>query len=240
MPAAATSAAMAAWSAGESMPRLTQWLAVAPRSNPDCRTSAAKSRRSSRWGSSVSSVWRSMGRPVSAATCEAGFEAAERVRVDVRAAAHDVGTRVHGVTQPGPLLGSLGAAHGWRDEGHHLEVEAAGERLADRGQCLDAAQADVRRDIDVGADRGGPVGQQQQGSPGGPLDHVVDAERGPEVGPGGDGAGQVVGRVLDPVGGQRLVEVGVRLGRRRQQEVAARGRARPRPRGRRATGRCRR
>ena len=76
MPAAAASAATAAWVSGGAMPRLTQWLAATGWANPVLCTVRAMSRRFSIVGSRVSSVCRSTGRAASRAAVKATSMAA--------------------------------------------------------------------------------------------------------------------------------------------------------------------
>ena len=65
-----------------------------------------------------------------------------------------------------------------------------------------------------------PLATIMRGRPLGPLGDVGDGERRPVGVHGDDGAGQVAGGVGDPFGQEGLVEVGVRLRRRGQQQVA--------------------
>ncbi len=68
MPASATSPATSSWTLGGCMPRVTQWLAATSPPNPESITCRASSRRVSTDGSSISSTWRSMPIPASAAS----------------------------------------------------------------------------------------------------------------------------------------------------------------------------
>ncbi len=172
-------------------------------------------------GSRVSSVCRSTPTPASAA-------ASTHTRVGARVSASMWGAPP---TRSAPAVAARPpAACGWGrrsdpDSGSPISATicrsssgASSSRTQHEG--LDRPQADVAADVDVGAHRRRARGHAQQRRLPGPHDDVVDRLGPAVVAPGDDGAGQVAGRVGDPLADERLVEVGVRLGRGRQQQVA--------------------
>jgi hypothetical protein len=144
----------------------------------------------------------------------------DRARIQVGTATHDVGAQFHRRPQHRPYLGALRSGELDR-QGDELQVDEVTQPLAHLQQRLDRADADRLVDADVGADGGGAIGQTQQCSLGGPGNKVLLRDRRLVVQPGVDGAAQVASGVGDAIGRQRRVEVGVRLGRGRQQQVAA-------------------
>jgi len=149
------------------------------------------------------------------------LEAGDRVGVEVRAAAHHVDACLHRLAEQRPVGGTACARHGPLDEGHELEVDLVAEGSLGRQHALHGGEPDAGAEVHVGADGGAAVGEQPPGPLLGPPGDVGGGERGLEGHPRVDGAEQVAGGVRHQVGGERLVEVGVRLGRRGQQEAAA-------------------
>ena len=64
-------------------------------------------------------------------------------------------------------------------QGHDLHVDDVGDPVADLDQRLDAAQAVVERDVDVGPHGAVALAGEQAGRPFGPLGRVLDVERRP-------------------------------------------------------------
>ena len=228
-PAAATSSATRCCSACGRWPRLTQWLAVAGWANP-ASTARHSSPSPSTVGSSVSSVWRSTPTPKSAATPSRTSVAAAEVVVEMRTAADEVGAGGHGLAQQRPLVGAADAGHRPPAQGDDLDRDEVPESLAHGGEGLDAAQAVLQGDVDVGADRDVAVVRHQSRRPLGPFGDVGDRGQVTARRHRLDRTHQIARRIGDPLGQERLVEVGVRLDRRRQRAVDRRDRSPRRPR----------
>ena len=101
-----------------------------------------------------------------------------------------------------------------------LDVDHVGDAALDLEQRLDAAQPVLLRRVGVGADGGEPVGGHQPRRPFRPFDDVGHVEQMPVGLHRQDRAHQVAGRVLDALGEERLVEVGVGLDGGGEQQVA--------------------
>ena len=143
-----------------------------------------------------------------------------RLALEVRAAADEVGAGLERLAEQCPVRGPGGAGHRPAAQRDDLHVDHVGDALLDLEQRLDAAQPVLLRRVGVGADGGEPVGGHQPGRPFGPLDDVGHVEQVPAGLHGEDRAHQVAGRVLDPLGEERLVEVGVGLDGGREQQMA--------------------
>ena len=138
---------------------------------------------------------------------------------EVRAATDQVGACRDRVAQQRPLGGAVRAGQRPAGEGDDLDVDHVADSGPHRGQRLDAAQPVLERHVDVGADGTEAVARHQAG---GTLGTLGDVRRRREVPTGGhrlDRSHQVAGRVLDALGEERLVEVGVWFDRGRQQEM---------------------
>ncbi len=143
-----------------------------------------------------------------------------RVGVEVGAAAHDVGAGLHGVAQGGPVPRSCHTRQRARRQRDDLEVEEPGEVLAHLLERLDRPNAEVSGDVDVGANGRDAETEVDARGPFGALGDVVDGQARAVGEPGDDGADEIARGVVDPVGGEGLVEVRVRFGRRRKDQVA--------------------
>ena len=113
--------------------------------------------------------------------CRAGRRSASRPRslVEVRAATDEVGAGGHRLAQQRPLVGAADAGHrpaAQRDDLDRRSGRRSRSRTAD--ERLDAAQAVLQGDVDVGTDRDVAVVRHQPGRPLGPLGDVGDASSG--------------------------------------------------------------
>ena len=73
--------------------------------------------------------------------------------------ATDIDPRLQRLAQQQPVFLALGSGGGPAGEPDDLQVQPVDQLVPQREQRLDAAQADVGADIDMGADGGAPVGQ---------------------------------------------------------------------------------
>lgn len=132
-----------------------------------------------------------------------GLGVARRVGIGVRTAADDVGAQVHGFAEQDETVGARGTGerpgHG---HGGHLGEPAEGAGGLQHG--FERREARGGRDAHLGTQCGGSVAELEKGGLGGAAPDVTG----------------VRARVLGD-GGERGVAVGMRLGRGREQEVAA-------------------
>ncbi len=227
-PAAATSSATRRCSACGRWPRLTQWLAVAGWANP-ASTARHSSLSPSTVGSSVSSVWRSTPTPKSVGDAEQDIGRRTEVVVEMRTPTDEVGTGGHRLAQQRPLVGAADAGHRPAAQGDDLDRDEVAEPFAHGDEGLDAAQAVLQGDVDVGADRDVAVVRHQSGRPLGPFGDVVDRRQMTARRHRLDRTHQIARRIGDAFGQERLVEVGVRLDRGRQRAADRRDRSPRRP-----------
>jgi hypothetical protein len=150
---------------------------------------------------------------------DAELQAGPGVGVELGAAADRVGATGHRLAKRRAVVRAGRAAERRAWQGDQLQVELAAERLAHLDQRVEGAHADGPVDVDVAADRGGAVAEQQQGGPGRALHHVAPGDRRPLRLPCRDGAAQVARPVARAPSREGLVEMGVRLGGRGQQQV---------------------
>ena len=87
--------------------------------------------------------------------------------------------------------------------------------MAHFDQRLDGGQPCSRCEIDVGADRGAAVGGEQAGRTLGAFDGVGEGDGVAGQLHGHDRAEEIAGGILDALGQEGLVEMGVRFGERR-------------------------
>ena len=154
------------------------------------------------------------GQPQLAGELEAERLHRHRVGGQVRDAADHVGPGGHRFAQQGPV----GPRREQRDD---LQVEHVGEPCAHLGQRGDAHDLHVVGHVDMGTDRRTTVGKESSGGPLGAFDDVVEGELWAVGRPRLDRPLQVARGVRHAVGAERLVEVGVGLGRRREQQPPA-------------------
>jgi hypothetical protein len=160
------------------------------------------------------------GMPVGGGQLEGVLDGRHRLRLEVGTAADDVGAHLHRLIEGGPVAHAELAGGRHAVEGDDLEVDHVLDGAPGADQCLDAPRADVDADVDMRANGRDAVGGQHPHCPLGPLGDVIHGERGPVGEPRLDGAEEIARGIRHAIGRQRLVEVGVGLGRRRQQEVA--------------------
>ncbi len=142
-----------------------------------------------------------------------------RVVIEVRCPADNIEAPVERIEQCGSVPGAGPATGREADQTDELEFDPPGQRRAGLDQGIDRGGAGVGTDVDVGSDRGGPVGEAHERRPGGPFEEVGVRDR-PTMGdPGPDRPTEITVGVGDPIGGQRLVEMGVGLGRGRQHQI---------------------
>ena len=208
---------------GSCIPRLTQWLAVTGCSNPSehhawrGRPGRARRHRASR---------RCAGRrrhPDPSAVCrKTSVASADRAspsrcgQPPTRSAPASSASRssARWSAPSGPMTGQPHRAT-------ISSVDDVGDAPADLGQRLDAAQTVLRRGVGVACGRPvKPLAAISRAARSARSIDLVDVEEVPVRAHRVDRPHQVAGRVLDPLGEERLVEVGVRLDRGRQQELA--------------------
>ena len=143
-----------------------------------------------------------------------------RLALEVRAAADEVGPGLERLAEKGSVRGPGDARHRPAAQGHDLHVDHVGDPTLDLEQRLDAAQSVLLRRVGVGAYGGEPVGGHQPRRPFRPFDDVGHVEQVPVGLHRQDRTHQVAGRVLDPLGEERLVEVGMGLDGGGEQQVA--------------------
>ena len=194
-----------------SVPSRTQCPALTGAVQP---TTARASTSSVTSQSRLSSVWMSTPTPCVPRRLEQPGQLGERVGCQVRRAADEVDARgERGLVVLG--RGQVAA------ERHQLEVEQAAQLLAHPDQGVHAAQrVGPGQQVDVAADRGRAVREHRQRLGPGAVRDLVDRHLVRVRVPRLDREPQVAHRRPDRVPGERLVEVGVRVGRRRQQQEA--------------------
>ena len=101
-----------------------------------------------------------------------------------------------------------------------LDVDDVAELVSHLDEGFHAAQPDDAAQISVRPDRGEAVRDAGQHGASGPVSDVLFGERRPRGLPCRDGAEQVASGVDHPISSQRLVEMGVRLGRSGQEHEA--------------------
>ena len=144
----------------------------------------------------------------------------DRPVLEVRAAADEIGTPRDRLAQEGPLVGPLRSGDRPAAQGDDLDVDQIDDASAHLDERLHAEQAVVDGGVDVRADEPEAVGRHQPGGPLGPFDGVGEIDRRAGRDHRVDRAEQVAALVGQALGEERLVEVGVRLGRGREEEPA--------------------
>ena len=144
----------------------------------------------------------------------------DRIGVEMGTAADEVDPGGDGVAEQRPGVRTRPAGDRPRRERHDLQVDEVADALADQQQGFDRAQPVVHRDVGVAADDGHAVGRHQSSRSLGPFRDVVDGDQVTVALHGEDRAHQIAGRVLDPLGQERLVEVSVGLDERRHEQVS--------------------
>ncbi len=189
------------------MPRLTQWLAVARCGKPAPTRPQVLVR--------VEVDRAAGGRRLR----EHDLDVPGRVRVDVRRAPGDVGAHRERLAQEHPVrgAGNAGERVGERDD---LDVHELPQLVAHAEERLDRAQLDPLPDVDVRPDRRRPVREEHARGPARPLGDVLDAQRLAVRVPSPDRREELGELAAEAVGGERLVEVRVRLGERGHEQVA--------------------
>ena len=189
--------------------------------SPCCDTSRAKSRSPSTSGSRVSSVWRSIGRPAAAAASKHASRQPRRSSSRCGQPPVTSTPMVERLAQQRAVVRARRARGRKRDQRHDLDVDEVAQLLADLDERLHAAQPDHAAQVAVRADRGVARSRRRRApARRGAVDDVVLREGRPGGVPRLDRAEQVSGAVDHPIRGQRLVEVRMGFGRRREQHVS--------------------
>ena len=222
MPAAATCSATSRWRCSGCMPRLTQWLAVTPWGKPVASTRSARSSRPQH-----RRVERLVGVQVDAAArprrrSSAAVVGRVRVGLEVRAAADEVDAHGDRLAQQGALVGAAVADDRPARRSATIWMST---RSRSRSRTSTSASTDVSRLPSVTstcvriAVQPLAASSRAARSARSIVSSSVIESRGRVHRQ--DRAQQVAGRVGDPLGEERLVEVGVRLGERREQTSVA-------------------
>ena len=204
------------------MPRLTQWLAATPPAETRCFDAArqvAKREHVRVEGLVGVQVDRRRG---ATGGLDDDVDRPDTIGLEVRAAPHHTGAETRAVVQRPHVLVRTRTGHRGVHERDELDVHQVAEvrRCFLRGD--EVADPGARSRVDVRSHRGDPVEEQllERGSDAG--DHVVVREHPLEFGgdPGVDRPEEVARRVRYLLGGQRLVDVCMRFGHRRQDQPA--------------------
>ena len=152
---------------------------------------------------------------------QANLHMTDRVGVDVRSASDHVDPELERPSQPGPVVGARGIGE-WVAQSHHLQVNQPPQPIAYPYQRVGRSQLDSLTYVYMGADGGDSSRERDLGGTLGAPSDVVDGELPPVLVPCLDGRPQVTRLHFHARGGERLVEMRMRLRGCGQQHVAGR------------------
>ncbi len=136
------------------------------------------------------------------------------------AASDHVGTHVHRRAQQRALVGTGGTGHRPSAQRDDLDVDDVGDSITHVEERFDRGEPVLDRHVGVGANCREAVRRHQASGALGPVGCVRNGEQMAARAHRLDRTDEIAGRIVDDLGEECLVEVGMGFGRRREEDPA--------------------